>query len=96
MIKGKSLITDFFIIKILKKNDQKFLKISALSPKKTFPTAVMRNKARRRVYSAISKTPKPNANNFLVAIIGSKKVLTEKIETISAAIEQSFKKGGIL
>ena len=114
MTKGKSLFSDFFLIKLINIKTQENprglkhypLKVSAIASKKTFPTAVLRNKARRRAYSALSNiltthsplvlNGKRNTDSFLIALICNKKVLSEKISTISANIEQVFKKGGIL
>ncbi len=101
MIKGKPLFSDFFILKFIKNHTPSAfqgLKISAVSPKKAFPTAVLRNKARRRIYSALTsflKTQKPKSN-ILIAIIGNKKVLNTPFSDLGASLEQTFRKGGIL
>lgn len=97
MSKGQAIFGDFFLVKFLK-TTTKFSKVSAISPKKAFPTAVQRNKVRRRIYSVLSPifNKKFIKNSFLIAIVCNKKSLTAKIPEIKTAIEQIFAKGGIL
>lgn len=97
MSKGQVIFGDLLLVKLLK-NENMGVKISALAPKKAFPTAVLRNKVRRKIYSALSPifNKKPIKNSFLAAIVGNKKLLTAKISEISSEIEQIFGKGGIL
>ncbi|MEI6490867.1 MAG: ribonuclease P protein component, partial [bacterium] len=67
MIKGKPLFSDFFVVKFIKNHTLEIaqgFKISAVSPKKPFSTAALRNKARRRIYSALTsflETQKPKS-----------------------------------
>ncbi len=97
MSKGQSVFGDFFLVKFLK-SESKDLRVSALSPKKFFTTAVLRNKTRRRIYSALSPIFKKNLikNSFLIAIVCNKKVITASIQELSSSIEQVFTKSGIL
>lgn len=97
MSNGQAVFGDFFLVKYIKSGKIE-TKISAIAPKKTFSTAVLRNKARRRIYSALTPLFHKNLikNSFLVAIVGNKKVLDVKIPEITASIEQVFVKGGIL
>lgn len=106
MSKGKSLFTDYFLVKFLNiSRDLKKrvvttypLKISTIAPKKTFSTAVSRNKARRRAYSAIFSALKNQkiTGKFLIVLVCNKKMLSERISAISAEIQQIFQKGGII
>jgi ribonuclease P protein component len=97
MSRGQSIFSDFFLVKFCQ-NPKGGLKISAIAPKKTFITAVDRNKARRRINGALTPLLKKKLikNSFLVAIVGNKKILNEKIPLISASLEQVFIKSGIL
>ncbi len=97
MSKGQSIFGEFFLVKFLKSKGGD-LKISAISPKKVFPTAVERNRVRRRIYSALSPifNKKFIKNSFLVAIVANKKAQNVSIDTFSSEIEQVFVKGGIL
>jgi len=97
MSQGRALFGDFFLVKFIK-NTSGGVKISAISPKKAFPTAVERNKARRRIYSALFPIFNKNftKNSFLVAIVANKKSLGVKISELSHSLEQILVKGGIL
>lgn len=97
MSKGQTLFTEFFLIKFLKGNNKE-IKISALAPKKSFSTAVERNKIRRKIYAALSPIFKKNPTKkpFLVVIIGNKKIENIKTAELASKIEQIFIKGGIL
>ncbi|MEI6490541.1 MAG: ribonuclease P protein component [bacterium] len=97
MSQGRALFGDLFLVKFIK-NETGGLKISAIAPKKTFKTAVERNKVKRRINSALSPIFNKNfiKNSFLVAIVANKKSLSVKIPELSSSLEQIFVKGGIL
>lgn len=97
MSKGQALFGYYLLVKFIKNKDSG-LKVSAISPKKAFPTAVERNKIRRRVYSALFPVLRKEItkNSFLVAIVANKKALNATVPALSSEIEQIFIKGGIL
>ena len=119
MLKGSPFFSDSIVLKVFKnqnnhslkagsvfsKQNIEPLKISAIAPKKPFPTAVERNKARRKVYSTISLFLKKNllkkteyGSNYTVlcAIICNRKLFLQDTDGVYKEIEQVFKKSGIL
>lgn len=112
MTKGKFVTTDLFLLKFLKipiKNDPKtgrqqtpFMRISVISPKKPFNTAVLRNLIRRRVYSAVKPVfdrALPSAQTdfqILACLVCNKSVENKDLKELIAGVEHVFHKGAII
>ncbi len=64
---AKTLKNELFLLKF-SKNDQNRPLFAVAPSKKVFPTAVERNKARRRIYSAVAKSGMDTINFSFVFI----------------------------
>lgn len=71
---GREIYSPFFTVKYIPASSFKF---SPAAPKKTFKTAVSRNRTRRRIYAAVREiiSPKKTNPNMIVLIV--KKDITE-------------------
>jgi ribonuclease P protein component len=88
--------------------DQKSTKISAVSPKKILNTAVVRNKARRRIYDVVRTfLPNVKSGSWVLIFIKATAVPTLNIgpkgsgadhtnNTLQIELEAVFKKASIL
>jgi len=74
--------------------------VSMLSPKKQFPTAVLRNKARRRMKALINHLSsvynRPLYKGYLYVFTLNKSILTDKFDQYRLEIEQFVAKNDIL
>ncbi len=93
--KGKSLNSKVFIVRFVK--DNSLLKFAVSVSKKVSKKAVIRNKIRRRVYTAINsfKTLISKENGNVLFIVKSD-ILELKTEDIKPYIKEIFVKLGFL
>ena len=100
ILKKKKLNTKYFSIyfeknpKIIKKNDRKILNISFVM-KKTIGNAVIRNKIKRKLKSAVQKVLKekqPVDLNYTYVIFGRNDVYKDKFQLIFDEFNNVFKR----
>ena len=91
---GRSLHSPLFVIRVLKLSGPSRFSVSV--PKKIAKTAVLRNKIRRRIYSALEPLfPNIKADIHGVFIV-KPTILTASFEEISKGIKDFFGKSGFL
>jgi len=100
ILKKKRLITKYFTIYFeknlssLKKNDKKILNISFVM-KKNIGNAVIRNKIKRKLKSAVQKVLKekhPVDLNYTYVIFGRNNVYKDKFQLIFDEVNDMFKR----
>lgn len=95
---GRAFKSGSFLLKIAKNNDNLVKNVAILAPKKQFPTAVLRNKAKRRIRAGIQrfldgkKTPKDTLFVFTLY----KSLLDISSKTFFEEVQQFFGKNDIL
>ena len=91
---GKTLYSELFIVKFIK--DKSLLRFAVSVPKKIAETAVLRNKIRRRIYSAISSFEELSMVNMKILFIAKSKIINMNIRDIKSDIKEIFVKLGLL
>ena len=100
ILKKKRLNTKYFTIyfeknlRSIKKNDKKFLNISFVM-KKSIGNAVVRNKIKRKLKSAVQKVLKEKQLvdlNYTYVIFGKNNVYKDKFKLILGEVSKTFKK----
>ncbi len=94
-IRGGSTSSPFFLLKILKSTDGD-TRFAVSVSKKVAPTAVMRNRTRRRVYSAIRPLLPRVATGFLVGVSVKKGGEKRAYEDIAQEIKELLTRARIL
>ena len=83
---AKTIKTEVFILKY-RKNKEKEVRISVVTPKKIFKTAVLRNKIKRR-FKAVLKETKTIEQKYDLIFVLNKKIENKKREDITLIINQ--------
>lgn len=103
MVQGRAVKSGSFLFRYLEKGStsKKGPSIAFISPKKSFPTAVLRNKVKRRGRGALNKILndsgfKLTPDSIISAFVFNKEVLKTSSEELLHEIEQSLMKSGIL
>lgn len=97
---GRAYKSSSFLLKMAVNKDKLRKSVSILSPKKQFPTAVLRNKARRRMKALInyivSNQNTPLNKDYLYVFTLNKSILVEDFSKCRTEIEQFVAKNDIL
>jgi ribonuclease P protein component len=93
-IVGRSFHSPLLSIKAIKVSGKSRFAVSA--SKKIFKTAVSRNRARRRTYSALASLLPHIADGFYVILLVKSETMKLKASEIKSAIENLFQKAGIM
>jgi len=97
--RAKTLKNPLFLMKYMKKeemaaekaaNSAGFAKIAVAAAKKVFPTAVLRNKARRRIYNAV-KAAGVDTFPYFIVFMPNREAIETPYKNLVAAIESSCK-----
>jgi ribonuclease P protein component len=80
-VKGKSVKTDFFLLKY-KNNEEKTSRVSVVASKKIFKTAVSRNKIKRKFKSILKETRLINSKRDLIFILNKNTEAVDRNELI--------------
>lgn len=91
---GKYLHTPLFLFRSV--SFQGSSKFSVSVPKKVAKTAVLRNKIRRRVYSALNKLLPEIEDGIQAILIVKPSILTISFKELSIGIKDFFGKTGLL
>lgn len=92
--KGRSLHSDFFIIRLLKSSGQSRFSVSV--PKKVAKGAIERNKIRRRAYSVIAAIYSKAKSGIHGVLVAKSPVSKADFQDILSDIESFFVKTGLL
>lgn len=91
---GKHMHSPIFVMRV--KNTQGMSRFSVSVPSKIAKTAVLRNKVRRRIYSALSSLYPSIKEGFHGVIIAKQPILTASFEKITSETKEFFGKSGFL
>ncbi len=72
------------------------LKVSAVAPKKVAPTAVLRNKLRRRIYNACARLEREKAYTGVYICVGKKEALTLSYKALEVELSTLIRKIGAM
>ncbi len=96
---GRAYKSSSFLFKVLKNNDNLISKPGFVVSKKTFKTAVLRNKARRRLKAALNKVILKKNKAFLaykMIFLINQSILTVEFSQLTEEIRNVFEKSDII
>jgi ribonuclease P protein component len=97
MEKGKIFHSPFFLLKAMKSlEEQGPSRFSVSVSKKVAKGAVLRNKIRRRTYSALQPLYNRVQPGFRIVLIAKNPVLEASLEEITTSLDDFFVKTGLL
>lgn len=93
---GRAIRSHLMTIRFIKNKHRRDSRVAVIVGKKVLKSAVLRNRARRRVYEALRFRTKLLSGAFDIAvIITSGEIITVPFTEITKSIDESFKQFGL-